>query len=166
MTPELITALKSSSTTVYVGLHANHPRELTSDALDAIDRLADAGIVLLSQTVLLRGVNDDAAVLADLMRGLVAARVKPYYLHHPDLAPGTGHFRVTLSEGQALMRALRGRVSGLCQPTYVLDIPDGHGKAPVGPSYLTPEDASRHGAVNVEDFRGATHVYPPAAGTR
>src|SRR6185436_2763336 len=89
-----------------------------------------------SQTVLLRGVNDDPATLEALMRGFVEMRIKPYYLHHPDLAPGTGHFRMGIAEGQALMRELRGRVSGLCQPTYVLDIPGGHGKVPVGPCHV------------------------------
>ena len=92
------------------------------------------GLPLLSQTVLLRGVNDDAATLEALMRALVECRVKPYYLHHPDLAPGTSHFRVSIAEGQALVRQLRGRLSGLAQPTYVLDIPGGFGKVPVGPT--------------------------------
>ena len=81
--------------------------------------------------------------------------MKPYYLHHGDLAPGTGHFRATVAEGQALMRALRGRVSGLCQPTYVLDIPGGHGKAPIGPNYAA-EDC---GSLTVEDYQGARHAY-------
>jgi lysine 2,3-aminomutase len=163
VTPDLVAALSTPGVATYVAIHANHPRELTPDALGALARLADAGIVLLSQTVLLRGVNDDAAVLADLMRAFVAARVKPYYLHHPDLAPGTSHFRLSLAEGQDIVRALRGHVSGLCQPTYVLDIPDGHGKVPVGPDYLTPEDASRGGTVRIEGFRGGTHLYPPKA---
>ena len=106
---------------------------------------------LVSQTVLLRGVNDDAGTLAELMRGFVELGIRPYYLHHGDLAPGTGHLRVGLAEGRALMRSLRGRVSGLCQPTYVLDIPGGHGKVPVGPDYL--------GDGTVEDPWGATHAY-------
>ena len=163
VTPEFVDALRAPGKATYVAIHANHPRELTPDALGAITHLADAGIVLLSQTVLLRGVNDDAAVLAELMRAFVAARIKPYYLHHPDLAPGTGHFRLSLAEGQAIVRALRGHVSGLCQPTYVLDIPDGFGKVPVGPDYLTPEDASRDGSVRIEGFRGGAHLYPPEA---
>jgi lysine 2,3-aminomutase len=108
--------------------------------------------------VLLRGINDDAATLEALMRALVECRVKPYYLHHGDLAPGTGHFRTTIAEGQSLMRALRGRVSGLCQPAYVLDIPGGHGKAPIGRDYLTE---SEDGRCRVEDFTGVRHVYPP-----
>ena len=91
---------------------------------------------MLSQSVLLRGVNDDAETLGALMRAFVENRIKPYYLHHCDLAPGTAHLRTGIEEGQALMRALHGRLSGLCQPTYVLDIPGGHGKSPIGPAYL------------------------------
>ena len=102
----------------------------------ALARLADAGIPLMGQTVLLAGVNDDVETLDQLMRALVTARVKPYYLHHPDLVRGTGHFRVSIERGQALMKALRGRLSGLAQPTYVLDVPGGHGKVPIGPGYL------------------------------
>ena len=125
--------------TVYVALHSNHPRELTPAARAACARLIAAGAAMVSQTVLLKGVNDSAQTLAALMRGFVEARVKPYYLHHPDLAPGTSHLRVTLAEGQALMRELRRRVSGLAMPTYVLDIPGAHGKIPVGPVYLEGE---------------------------
>ena len=99
---------------------------------------------LVSQSVLLRGVNDDAATLEALMRTFVECRIKPYYLHHGDLAPGTAHLRTTLEQGQALMRGLRGRVSGLCQPEYVLDIPGGHGKAPVGPHYLSQDEFRRN----------------------
>ena len=119
-------------------VHANHPRELTAAAKAAVTRLIRAGIPVLSQTVLLRGVNDDAAVLEALFRGLVAMRVKPYYLHHADLARGTAHFRTGIAEGQHLVRSLRGRVSGLCQPTYVLDIPGGYGKVPLAPSAAAP----------------------------
>ncbi len=129
---ELVEAL-TAETAVYVVVHANHPRELTPAMREAVGRLVRAGIPVLSQSALLRGVNDDAAVLEALFRGLVAMRVKPYYLHHPDLAPGTGHFRLGIDEGQRLVGALRGRVSGLCQPTYVLDIPGGWGKVPIGP---------------------------------
>jgi len=122
---------------VYVAVHANHARELTPDARAACRRLLAAGVSLVSQTVLLKGVNDDADTLAELMRAFVETRIKPYYLHHPDPAPGTGHFRVSLAQGQALMRALRARLSGLAMPTYVLDLPEARGKIPVGPSYLT-----------------------------
>jgi lysine 2,3-aminomutase len=151
---KLVAALRSPAKAVYLALHANHPRELTPAARAACARLIDAGIAMVSQTVLLRGVNDDAATLAALMRGFVECRVKPYYLHHPDLAPGTGHFRLSIAEGQTLMRQLRGRLSGLAQPTYVLDIPGGHGKVPVGPGYL--DAASGH----VADPQGTLHDYP------
>ena len=153
VTDALVAALKSPTQAVYVALHANHPRELTPQARAACGRIVDAGLPMVSQSVLLRGVNDDPAVLGALMRAFVETRIKPYYLHHADLAPGTSHLRTSLAEGQALIRALRGRYSGLCQPAYVLDIPGGHGKVPVGPNYLT------HGGV--EDPNGLKHAYIP-----
>jgi lysine 2,3-aminomutase len=152
----LVEAIKASGKTTYVALHANHPRELTPAARAACGRLVDAGVVMLGQSVLLRGVNDDAEVLAALMRAFVEARVKPYYLHHPDLAPGTSHFRLPVAEGRALVAQLRGRVSGLCQPTYVLDIPGGHGKSPLTADYVEDRGA---GCYSVSDFRGGVHDY-------
>ena len=131
----LVAGVKRYPGAVYVAVHANHPREFTPAGKAALARLADAGIALLSQSVLLKGVNDDADVLEELMRAFVANRVKPYYLHQGDLAPGTAHFRTTIAEGRALMRALHGRLSGIAIPTYVVDLPGGHGKVPVGPSY-------------------------------
>ena len=154
ITPGLVAALKAPGKTTWVGLHANHPDELTPAAEAACARILDAGIPMVSQTVLLKGVNDHPAVLEALLRRFVELRIKPYYLHHADLAPGTGHFRTTLAEGQALMADLRGRVSGLCQPTYVLDIPGGHGKAPVGPCYV--------GDGEIRDPSGKVHAYPPS----
>ena len=154
----LIAALKACGKTTYVAIHANHPREITPEARAALARLADAGIALVSQTVLLKGINNDVATLATLMRAFVENRVQPYYLHHPDLAPGTSHFRMTIEEGQALVAALRGNISGLCQPTYILDIPGGHGKAPIGASAITSLGEGRH---EVRDFRGQAHPYPP-----
>lgn len=136
VTPQLIAALKGFPGAVYVAVHANHPHEFTPAGKAALARLADAGIVLLSQSVLLKGINDDVRVLEDLMRIFLANRVKPYYLHQGDPAPGTGHFRATLDEGRALMRALRGRLSGIAQPTYVVELPGGKGKVPIGPSYI------------------------------
>ena len=145
--------------TVYVALHANHPRELTSEARAACRRLIDAGATLVSQSVLLKGVNDDADVLEALMRAFVEARVKPYYLHHPDLAPGTAQFRVSLARGQALMRELRRRLSGLAMPTYVLDLPDARGKTPIGPSYAAETD---DGSWRIVDAEGEARVYRDA----
>lgn len=148
---EMVAALKAPGKAVWVALHANHAREFTEEGRAALARLADAGVALVSQTVLLRGVNDDAATLEALMRAFVANRVKPYYLHHPDMAPGTGHFRLTIEEGQRIVRELKLRASGLAQPTYVLDIPGGHGKAPLTPSHV------RDGAVL--DDAGAWREY-------
>ena len=161
VTAALVAALTAEKA-VYVVVHANHPRELTVAARAAVTRLVRAGIPVLAQTVLLRGVNDDAAVLEALFRGLVAMRVKPYYLHHADLAPGTARFRTSIETGQAVMTALRGRVSGLCQPTYVLDLPGGHGKVPIGPSYLTA--AEEPGSWDVTDYQGQTHRYVSGKG--
>jgi lysine 2,3-aminomutase len=148
----LIRAMKAPGKTTYVALHANHPRELTPAARAACARIIDAGIPMVSQSVLLRGVNDNVETLSALMRAFVECRIKPYYLHHGDLAPGTSHFRTSIEEGQALMRALRGRVSGLAQPSYVLDIPGGYGKVPVGPTYV--------GDDVVEDINGVKRDYP------
>jgi lysine 2,3-aminomutase len=156
ITPSLVRALKASAKTTYLALHANHPRELTAAVRAACARIVDAGIPMVSQSVLLKGVNDDAGTLEALMRAFVECRIKPYYLHHADLAPGTSHFRTTIADGQALMRALRGRVSGLAQPSYVLDIPGGYGKVPVGPGYI--DMCGDAGAV-VEDVNGARHAY-------
>jgi lysine 2,3-aminomutase len=156
VTPALVRALRGDKAT-FIVLHANHPRELTPAARAAVARCVDAGIPMLSQSVLLRGVNDNVETLGALMRALVECRVKPYYLHHADLAPGTAHLRTSIAEGQDLLRALHGRYSGLCQPAYVLDIPGGYGKSPIGPSYLNAESSS------VEDFNGRRHVYPPGA---
>jgi lysine 2,3-aminomutase len=154
----LIAALKASGKTTYLAVHANHLRELTADARAAMARLADAGIALLSQTVLLKGINDDPDVLAELMRAFVECRIRPYYLHHPDLAPGTSHFRVSIAEGQALVKGLRGKISGLAQPTYILDIPGGHGKAVIEASTISDLG---EGSYAIEDFRGEMHLYPP-----
>ena len=154
---DLIAALKAFEGAVFVALHANHAREFAPAARAACARLVDAGIPMVSQTVLLRGINDTAADLEALMRAFVENRIKPYYLHHGDLAPGTAHLRTSLMEGQVLMRSLRGRLSGLAQPSYVLDIPGGHGKVPVGPTYLDVTDAG----TRVADPNGVLHAYPP-----
>ncbi len=156
VTGRLVAALAAEKA-VWVVIHANHPRELTPEAKDAIARLVRAGIPVLSQTVLLCGVNDDPTVLEALFRGLVAMRVKPYYLHHADLARGTAHFRTGIASGQQLVRSLRGRVSGLCQPTYVLDIPGGYGKVVIAPCSIHDGDGR---GWTVEDNAGVKHLYP------
>jgi lysine 2,3-aminomutase len=161
ITADMIDAIKARGKATYVVLHANHPRELTPAARDACGRIVDAGIPMLSQSVLLKGVNDDAEVLAELMRAFVACRIKPYYLHHADLAPGTAHLRTSIAAGQELMRGLRGRISGLCQPAYVLDIPGGAGKVPIGPQYISDcAEAAGAAGCEVRAIDGTTHRYP------
>ena len=142
--------------TSWVALHANHAGEFSPAARRAIARLIDAGIPLVSQSVLLKGVNDDVETLDALMRAFVENRIKPYYLHHPDLAAGTSHFRVSIARGRALMRDLRARLSGLALPTYVLDIPGGHAKVP-----LLSDDVEDmgEGRWRVRDHKGAWHAY-------
>jgi lysine 2,3-aminomutase len=143
---------------IYLAVHVNHPAEVTEPVVRALRRLSELGVALLSQTVLLKGVNDSAPVLEALFRRLVLLKVRPYYLHHPDLAPGTSHFRVPIETGQELMRVLRGRLSGLCLPTYVLDIPGGFGKVPIGPAYLSGDSPS--GCREILDNQGIRHRYP------
>lgn len=155
VTEAMLDALRAAGKAVWIAVHTNHARELTEPASAAIRRLADGGFPLVSQTVLLKGINDNPETLAELFRALVRLGVKPYYLHHADLAPGTSHFRTTIAEGQAIMRVLRGRVSGLALPTYVLDVPGGFGKVPVGPDYVRD-------SASVEDVSGQLHSYPVA----
>ncbi len=171
ITDEMVAALRVAGATTWAALHANHVRELNASARAACARLIDAGIPMVSQSVLLAGVNDSFEALEALMRGFVECRIKPYYLHHGDLAPGTAHLRTTLKHGRDLMRRLRGRVSGLCQPDYVLDIPGGAGKSPVGPNYVLPypqespadeRESARETRYRVTDYCGDVHLYPPS----
>ncbi len=159
ISPALIAALTGVPLAVYVVVHTNHPGELTPAALAALGRLTAAGLPLLSQTVLLKGVNDRVEVLATLFRALVRAKVKPYYLHHCDLARGTSHFRTTVAAGQRLVEALRAEVSGLCMPTYVLDIPGGFGKVPLAAAMIAPKAGAAPGHHQVRDRLGGTHDY-------
>jgi lysine 2,3-aminomutase len=134
VTAALAAALETTKP-LYLCVHANHAREFTAEAGEALERLHRAGVVLLGQSVLLRGVNDSAEALEGLFRAMLRARVKPYYLHQLDPAPGTARFAVPVEEGRALLRALRGRISGLAWPTYVRETPDGGGKVPLGPAF-------------------------------
>jgi lysine 2,3-aminomutase len=149
LTNELAAAMETDRS-LWLVVHANHPREFTPAAGDALRRLRALGIPLLGQSVLLRGVNDDTATLEALFRAMIAHRMKPYYLHQLDPAPGTARFHVPIEEGRALLEGLRGRVTGLAWPTYVLDIPGGHGKVPIGPDYRQPDGS-------VRDIRGGIH---------
>ena len=160
VTPAFVKALQARGKSVFVAVHANHADEFSEAARAALTRLADGGIMLISQSVLLRGVNDSVAALRDLMRAFLSARVKPYYLHHPDLAPGTAHFRLSIEDGLALVEQLRGDLSGLAQPAYVLDLPGGFGKVA-----LTRESARKRadGRHELRDRHGVVHIYPPDA---
>ncbi len=142
---------------MWLVLHANHAREITPEAIASLRRVQARAVPVLGQSVLLRGVNDSVASLETLLRAMVAARIKPYYLHQLDAAPGTERFRVPIEEGQKLLAALRGRMTGLAWPTYVLDIPGGHGKVPIGPEYLD------RAAGLVRDPSGASHALAHAA---
>jgi lysine 2,3-aminomutase len=142
---------------LWLVVHANHAREFTDAARAALRRVLARGVPLLGQSVLLRGVNDSEAALEALFRAMLGARVKPYYLHQLDPAPGTARFHVPIAEGQRLLAGLRGRVTGLAWPTYVLDIPGGHGKVPIGPEYLDGEG-------QVRDPAGRLHAVPAPGG--
>lgn len=155
--PDLVALLSGLPIPVWVVLHTNHATELTAEARAAIARLVDAGVPMLSQSVLLRGVNDSHEALVDLFRALQDNRVKPYYLHHCDLARGTSHFRTTIDEGRALVRGLRGPLSGAAIPHYVLDIPGGYGKVPITADHFTP--GARPGLWKVTDWQGMVHDY-------
>lgn len=150
---DALTATLTTDRPLWLVLHANHAREFTAQARDALNRLRRAGVSLLGQSVLLRGVNDSPEALEALFRAMIAAGVKPYYLHQLDAAPGTARFHVPIAEGQRLLAALRGRVTGLAWPTYVLDIPGGYGKVPIGPQFLQ-QDGS------VRDPSGTKHSGP------
>lgn len=154
VTDELIAALESAKA-VYVVLHANHARELTAQVKEAARMFIRAGIPLLSQSTLLRGVNDNPETLEALFRALTAMKVKPYYLHHPDMAPGTSHFRLPLKEGQKIVDDLQGRLSGIALPRYMLDIPGGFGKVCASSSAILQDGD----AYEVTDFKGQKHKY-------
>ncbi len=153
--PERLTAALASALAtdraMWLVLHANHASEFTGAAHAAIRRVQAEAVPVLGQSVLLRGVNDSEAALEGLFRAMISARVKPYYLHQLDPAPGTARFHVPVEEGRRLLAGLRGRVTGLAWPTYVLDIPGGYGKVPIGPDFL--DDAQ-----TVRDLAGSRHA--------
>ncbi|MGQ0457042.1 MAG: lysine-2,3-aminomutase-like protein [Hyphomicrobium sp.] len=159
VTAELVAALTATGKRIVVAIHANHAQEFSEAARRAIERLRVAGVSLLSQSVLLKCVNDDADALDSLMRAFADNGVAPYYLHHGDLAPGTAHFRTTIAVGRALMRELATRLPGHVLPRYMLDIPGGYGKIDLmAPSVMDLGD----GACRVVDRFGAAHVYRDA----
>jgi lysine 2,3-aminomutase len=155
---EMLKALKTKKA-LFIVLHANHPKEFTPEALEACARIINAGIPMLSQSVLLKGINDNPETMKQLLRCFVKNRIKPYYLHHADLTKGTSHFRTSLETGRKLMKELRGDISGLCQPTYVLDIPGGYGKAPLSPCYIHGDKQDEKNHYLLEDYQGNLHSY-------
>ena len=149
ITPTLVRILRRHHP-LYINTHFNHPAEITELSSRACARLADAGIPLGNQTVLLRGVNDDPAVMKSLMQKLLSIRVKPDYIYQADMVQGTNHFRTTVEEGIEIIRALRGHTSGMAVPAYVIDAPGGGGKIPILPEYLQ----SLGGQVILKNYRG------------
>ena len=156
ITENLVNVLKRYHP-LYVNTHFNHPMEITDEAAHACAKLADAGIPLGCQTVLLKGVNDTPEVMIDLMRALLRIRVKPYYLHHPDAVAGTAHFRLPLERGLDIIKAMRGHISGMAIPHYVIDLPGGHGKTPMTPDYLK---SMHEDEALVENYEGRMCRYP------
>jgi lysine 2,3-aminomutase len=159
ITRELLHALRPHHP-LWVMTHFNHPNELTSESIAACERLADAGFPVMNQSVLLAGINDDARVLEALFRGLVRARVRPYYLLQADPVRGTGHLRTPLARGVELMERLQGRLSGIALPKLICDTPGGRGKVPIGPEYVV---ARSPGRTTLRTFRGeeVDYVDPP-----
>jgi lysine 2,3-aminomutase len=156
ITNELISALRPFHP-VWIMTHFNHPKELTAQAREGLRRLVDAGFPVMNHTVLLRGVNDDSAVLTELFRGLVRERAKPYYLLQTDPVRGTSHLRTPLDTGLRIMSELQGRLSGIALPKFIVDTPGGLGKVPVGPNYVVSRGAGvtrfrTHRGVEVDYF--------------
>lgn len=157
ITNDLIAVLKGIKTVV-MAVHANHAREFTPAAGAALARLAQSGVVLVGQSVLLKGINDSVDALAELMETMMANRIKPYYLHHPDLTTGTSHFRLSFEQGMSLMNQLRERVSGLCVPQYTLDIPGGYTKICITRETVIPVTGSP-GDYILKDASGREYKY-------
>ncbi len=156
ITTELVTMLRRYHP-IYINIHVNHPLEITDEMAQACGRLADAGIPLGSQTVLLAGINDCPNVMKKLMQRLLQIRVRPYYIYQCDLSDGIGHFRTSVQTGIEIMEALRGHTSGLAVPTFVIDAPGGGGKIPVGPQYVLSRVPER---VILRNYRGEVASYP------
>ena len=156
ITPELCAILKKHHP-FYINTHFNHPREITPETTEACERLADAGIPLGNQCVLLRGVNDDPAVMVELMKKLLKIRVKPYYIYQADLVYGTDHFRTSVKKGFEIISALRGHISGLGVPHYVIDAPGGGGKIALIPNSIVSFDDEE---IKLRNYEGNVYRYP------
>ena len=158
ITPELCSMLKEFHP-LFISVHANHPRELTTEVRDSLARLADAGIPLGNQSVLLKGVNDDASVMKALVQKLLMCRVRPLYIYQCDLINGSAHLRTSVRRGLEIMEQLRGHTTGYAVPQYVIDAPGGGGKVPVAPNYVLSHNADR---VVIRNFEGKVFEYPEA----
>ena len=158
ITPELCSMLKEFHP-LFISVHANHPRELTTEVRDGLARLADAGIPLGNQSVLLKGVNDDAGVMKALVQKLLMCRVRPLYIYQCDLINGSAHLRTSVQRGLEIMEQLRGHTTGYAVPQYVIDAPGGGGKVPVAPNYVLSHNADR---VVIRNFEGKVFEYPEA----
>jgi len=156
ITPQLCSVIKSYHP-LFISIHSNHPRELTTEVRDALGRLADAGIPLGNQSVLLRNVNDDAEVMTAHLQKLLMCRVKPYYLYQCDLIAGSAHLRTSVRTGLQIMDHLRGHTTGYAVPQYVIDAPGGGGKVPVNPDYVLSRNADR---VVIRNYEGKVFEYP------
>ncbi len=159
ITPELCNMLKEFHP-LFISVHANHPRELTTEVRDGLSRLADAGIPLGNQSVLLKGVNDDTTVMKALVQKLLMCRVRPLYIYQCDLINGSAHLRTSVRRGLQLMEQLRGHTTGYAVPQYVIDAPGGGGKVPVNPNYILSHNADR---VVIRNFEGKVFEYPEAS---
>ena len=159
VTPALVNMLRRYHP-LLMSLHFTHPDELTPETALACARLADGGIPLGSQTVLLAGINDNVPTMTALMHGLIRNRVRPYYLYQCDPIPGSGHFRTSVETGLGIIQGMRGHTSGYCVPTYVIDAPGGGGKVPLQPPYVRGRDS---GGVILNNFEGRTFHYPDFA---
>src|SRR5579859_2127224 len=153
---ESLTAMLRKFHPIYIGVHVNHPKEITPEMTDACAKLADAGIPLGGQTVLLRGINDDPQTMKKLMQQLLRIRIRPYYLNQMDLVAGTSHLRVPIATGISIIEQLRGHTTGYAVPTYVVDTPRGGGKIPIGPTYLMSYE---NGRAVMRNFRGDCYEY-------
>jgi len=162
ITTDLLNVLKKHHP-LWMSVHSNHPKELTQEVRMALGRLADAGIPLGNQSVLLKGVNDRADTLKSLFHKLLLCRVRPYYLYQCDLISGSAHLRTTIREGQEIMEQLRGHTTGYAVPTYVVDGPGGGGKIPIGPNYIVGMADNR---VILKNYKGDVYEYPEIGQTR
>ena len=161
ITPQLVKLLKGFHP-LYILTHFNHPAEITPEASIACSRLADAGIPLGCQTVLLKGVNDNPMIVKELMQKLLTIRVRPYYLFQADLARGTSHFWTPISRGMEIIAGLQGHTSGLCVPHFALDLPGGGGKVPLLPEYVKD---GKGDCLLIRNYQGKEHRYPPKYGS-